>query len=148
MPQTFSHNFPFGRKYVLIRLTQYHWQLCISQFCVIAKGELNISTGSLGLQVPVAIAKFWNLFIGYSLIFRFGYRLPLISVARIFDWGGGQTTNHNAMTSSKIFKKGTFCGGKDIVEWKIWSRGLLSLNQDFGKGRGWKLTVKKRKCLT
>ena len=58
-----------------------------------------------------------------------------IGVARIFDWGG---PNHKsqAMTLSEIFKKGNFLWDKDIVEWKIWSRSLLALNQDFGKGRG------------
>ena len=37
--------------------------------------------------------------------------LPYIGVARIFDWGG---PNHKlyAMTSSEIFRKGTFCGAK------------------------------------
>ena len=37
--------------------------------------------------------------------------LQFIGVARIFDWGGPNHKSH-AMTSSKIFKKGTFCGAK------------------------------------
>ena len=36
---------------------------------------------------------------------------PHIRVARIFDWGGPNHKSH-AMTSSKNFKKGTFCGAK------------------------------------
>ena len=34
-----------------------------------------------------------------------------IGVARIFGWGGRSHKSH-AMTSSEIFKKGTFCGAK------------------------------------
>ena len=34
-----------------------------------------------------------------------------IGLARIFDWGGPNHKSH-AMTSSEIFKKGTFCGAK------------------------------------
>ena len=47
-----------------------------------------------------------------------------IGVARIFDWGGSkpQITCYNVIRN---FKRGIFCGGKDIVEWKIRSRGLL-----------------------
>ena len=29
------------------------------------------------------------------------------------------------MTSSEIFEGGTFCGDKDIVEWKTRSRGVV-----------------------
>ena len=41
----------------------------------------------------------------------FSGNLQFIGAARIFDWGG---PNHKsrAMTSSKIFKRGTFCGTK------------------------------------
>ena len=46
-----------------------------------------------------------------------------ISVAKIFDWGAPNQKSH-AMTSSKIFEKGTFCGTK-IVEWKIRSCGVV-----------------------
>ena len=51
-----------------------------------------------------------------------------IGVARIFDWGGGPNHKSHAMTSSEIFKKGTFYSRycivewnffKDIVKWKI-----------------------------
>ena len=38
MPQTLFHNFLYSRKYDLIRLTPYHWQPCILQFCDIKKG--------------------------------------------------------------------------------------------------------------
>ena len=68
MPQTFFPQFPYSRKYDLICLTPYHWQPCISQFCGITKGAQLISTDSLGLQVPVAVAKFSDLVIGYSLL--------------------------------------------------------------------------------
>ena len=37
VPQTFFHNSLYLRKYDLIRLTPYHWQTCISQFCDITK---------------------------------------------------------------------------------------------------------------
>ena len=33
VPQTFFHYFLYSQKYNLFRLTPYHWQLCISQFC-------------------------------------------------------------------------------------------------------------------
>ena len=65
--QTFFHNFPFSQKYVLIRLALYHCQTRILQFCYITKGLLHISTGSLDVQVPGAVAKFSDLVIGYSL---------------------------------------------------------------------------------
>ena len=35
-----------------------------------------------------------------------------IGVARIFDWGEAPNHKSHAMTSSEIFKKGTFCGAK------------------------------------
>ena len=38
MPQTFFHIFLYSRKYALIHLTPFHWQLCISKFCDITKG--------------------------------------------------------------------------------------------------------------
>ena len=75
VPQTFFHISHSSRKIILIRLTPYHWQPCISQFCDISKGLLYISTGSLGLQVLVAGAKFSDLVIGYThcnqLVFAF-----------------------------------------------------------------------------
>ena len=37
MPQTFFLNFPYLRKYDLIRLILYLWQPCISQFCDITQ---------------------------------------------------------------------------------------------------------------
>ena len=44
--------------------------------------------------------------------------VPDIGVAKIFDLGGPkrQITCNDV---SEIFKKGTFDGDKDIVEWKI-----------------------------
>ena len=36
-PKPFFHNLPCLRKHDLIRLTPYHWQNCISQFCDITK---------------------------------------------------------------------------------------------------------------
>ena len=68
MPQTFLHNSPYLRKYVLIRLTPYLWQPSISQFCNATKGVQKISTGSLDLLVPVALARFSDLVTGYSLL--------------------------------------------------------------------------------
>ena len=41
----------------------------------------------------------------------FSGNLQLLSVARIFGWGGPNYKSH-AMTSSKIFKPGTFRGAK------------------------------------
>ena len=70
--------------------------------------------------------------LGPLLEFRGDYTCPAIDVARIFDWGNHKS---HAMTSSEIFKKELFVG-KDIVEWKISSRRLLALSQDFGKGKG------------
>ena len=40
VPQTFSPNTPYSRKYVLICCTPRHWQPCVSQFCDITKGVL------------------------------------------------------------------------------------------------------------
>ena len=71
MPQTFFHNSLYLEKDVLIRLTPYHRQPGILQFCDNTKGVPLISTGSLGLQVPVAVAKFSDLVIGYSLLREF-----------------------------------------------------------------------------
>ena len=68
VPQTFFNNSPYLRKYVSIRLTPYHLQPSISQFCDITKDLLLISTGSLSLQVTVAVAKFSDLVTGYSLL--------------------------------------------------------------------------------
>ena len=41
----------------------------------------------------------------------FSGNLQFIGVTKIFDWGGPSYKSH-AMTSSKIFKRGTFCGTK------------------------------------
>ena len=53
---------------------------------------------------------------------------PCISVARIFDCGGGegggQTKNHMQRSHQK-FSKEEFLLDKDIVEWKIRSGGLV-----------------------
>ena len=54
--------------YTLVRLTPYHWQPRVSQFCDITKGVLWINTGSLGIKIAVALAKFADLVIGYSLV--------------------------------------------------------------------------------
>ena len=47
-----------------------------------------------------------------------------IGVARIFDWGNPkpQITCNDVIRN---FERGIFSGGKDIVEWKIRSRGLV-----------------------
>ena len=66
MPQTFFCNFPYFRNYDLIRLISCHWQPCILRFCILTNSLFSINT-SLGLQVPVAIAKFSGLVISYSL---------------------------------------------------------------------------------
>ena len=70
-----------------------------------------------------------------------------IGVARIFDWGGPklQITCNDVI---KNFQKKNFLWGKDIVEWKIRSCSLSALYQDFGKGRGRKLIVRKCKRVT
>ena len=56
-----------------------------------------------------------------------------LDITRILDWGGGPNHKLHAMTSSETSKeeffeetsKEKFCRGKDIVEWKIRSRGLV-----------------------
>ena len=57
--QTFFHDSSYSRKYDLMRLISYHWQFCISQYCNITKGLLQISrpTGSLGLAAGVLRAE-------------------------------------------------------------------------------------------
>ena len=49
---------------------------------------------------------------------------PNIGVAWIFDWGGPkpQTKCNDVIRN---FEGGIFCGSKDIVKWKIRSRGLV-----------------------
>ena len=42
----------------------------------------------------------------------FSGNLQFVGEARIFDWWGGPNHKSHAMTSSKIFKTGTFCGTK------------------------------------
>ena len=71
-----------------------------------------------------------------------------IGVARIFDWGRGPKPQITRNDVIRNFRKRNFLWGKDIVEWKIRSRSLMALSQDFGKGRGRKLIVKKCKSLT
>ena len=51
----------FKNKFYIIHLTSYHWQPCILQVCNITKGVLKVRTGSLGQQVPVAVAKISDL---------------------------------------------------------------------------------------
>ena len=60
--------------------------------------------------------------------------LTFIGVARIFDWVGPNHRSY-AMTSSEIFKRGTFW--KNLKPWPV-----LALNQDFVKGRELTLIVK------
>ena len=47
-----------------------------------------------------------------SLQKSFSGNLQFIGVARIFDWQRGPNHKSHAMTSSKIFKRETFCGTK------------------------------------
>ena len=47
----------------------------------------------------------------------------VVGVARIFDWGVKPQITCNDVI--KNFERGTFCGGKDIVELKIRRRGLV-----------------------
>ena len=49
--------------------------------------------------------------------------VAIIGVARIFDWGGKPQITCNDVIRN--FERETFCGGKNIVEWKIRSRGLV-----------------------
>ena len=70
-----------------------------------------------------------------------------IGVARNFHWGKPKPQ----ITCSDVignFERRVFCGGKDIVEWKIKSHGLvLARNLELVQGRGLKPIVKMRKCL-
>ena len=66
----------------------------------------------------------------------FSDSLQFIGVARIFDWEGPNHKSH-AMTSSKIFKRGIFCGTKISSDGTSdRNRCLLALNQDFAKREG------------
>ena len=58
----------------------------------------------------------------------------IISVARIFDRGGGPNHKSHAMTSSEIFKRGIFAGQRyrRMEGQKQWPG--LALNQTFAKG--------------
>ena len=51
-------------------------------------------------------------------------RSSTIGVAKVFDWGGGANHKSHAMTSSETSKE-NFLWGKDIVEWRIRSRGVM-----------------------
>ena len=71
VPQIFLHNSLYLQKYDLIRLTLYHWQPFVSQYCDTTKGLLPVNTGSLGRQVP------WSR----SQVFWFGWLLTTTLVA-------------------------------------------------------------------
>ena len=72
--------------------------------------------------------------------------MVVIDVARIFDWGGANHKSH-AMAHQKLRKR-IFCGGKDIAEWKIRSRGLvLARNWELVQEGKLKPIVKMQKCL-
>ena len=69
--------------------------------------------------------------------------VPIIGVAGIFDWGGGgggRGANHKSpiITSSKIFKKGTFYGKKyrRMENEKRWPG--LAFKKNFAKEYGFK----------
>ena len=63
-------------------------------------------------------------------------------------WLGGPKPQITCNDVVRNFQERKFLWSKDIAEWKFWSRCLLAHNQDFGKGRGRKLVVRKCKCLT
>ena len=63
-------------------------------------------------------------------------------------WLGGPKPQITRNDVIRNFRKSNFLWGKDIIEWKIWSRSLMALCQDFGKGRGQKLIIEKCKSLT
>ena len=71
----------------------------------------------------------------------------VISVARIFDCGGPkpQITCNDVIRN---LEREIFCGGKDIVEWKIRNRGVvLECNQELVQRGRLKPIVKMSKCL-
>ena len=61
VPQTFFNNFPYSRKYVLIRLTPYHLQPTFHNFVTSQKAYCRSGTGSLGLefQLQYPIFQIW-----------------------------------------------------------------------------------------
>ena len=79
-----------------------------------------------GIQARVLI-DFYVLFTRASI--------QTIGVARIFDWGGKPQITCNDVLRN--FYRGIFCGGKDIVEWKIRSPGLIL-------ARYWKVVQRRR----
>ena len=65
-------------------------------------------------------------------------------VSRNFDWREEPNRKSHAMTLSKFFEKRNFLWDKDIVKWRIRSRGLgLACNLDFAKEKGLEPKVKK-----
>ena len=85
-----------------------------------------------------------------SIFFKLNlvYKVWVRGVARIFHWGGGQTTNHMQWRHQKLSKEELVLS-KGIVKWKTRSRGLiLTRNQDFAKREGLnpKLNSKKSKA--
>ena len=92
-------------------------------------------SGVLDPWIPIYVKKttffhklkivmcFWIHKIFRSFIFKKD-SVGSLGVARIFDWGGANHKSH-AMTSSETSKEEFFCEGRDIVEWKIRSRGLV-----------------------
>ena len=50
--------------------------------------------------------------------------LNIIGVARIFAWEG-PTPQITCIDVIRNLERGTFCEGKDIIEWKIRSLGLV-----------------------
>ena len=47
VPQTFSKNSPYSRKYDLIRMTPYHWQTYILLFVTLQKADFAILSQTL-----------------------------------------------------------------------------------------------------
>ena len=67
VPQTFFHNFPYSQKCVLICLTPYNWQVCISQ---------------LDFNVPLTsdiVSLFFPFLTLYVIVFCFSVLLSIRS---------------------------------------------------------------------
>ena len=116
---------------------------------VIAKPDLHRARphGTLGIFARFSCQVQVKSKIKYHYLSAGPCTVPCIGVARIFDWGGPNHKSH-AMTSSKIFKKGTCCGAKISYNRRSEAVARWHLTRILVKGEGRKIIVRKSKRLT
>ena len=151
VPQTFSHNSYFSRKYSLICLAPYHsrkFQPCMSYFiCLIVfivficlikpiSSSISLSLYSKLILLTSSCNKFYSLQV-FLVFLRFEQGFRTRGHRRRQDfWFGRPKPQMTWKNVIKNIRKRNFLRGKVIVEWKIKSRGLcLALNPILLKGQ-------------